>query len=199
MLVLFAVAYITSFSGTGALLLLAVGIPLVFRLRQAWLLFLPVILIAGLPIVQDVPPFSLFLGRLEELSNPLASGSMRLIAPYRLVGDVLVNDPRALFFGFGPGQIEDVSGAVDYAVQDSSWLKLLVEYGLVGTTGFGLFYLYALFRHAPDRLLAFACLVQFLFLGGYLNAFYVQFLHLALVAWPRVRPLPFAERARGDL
>ena len=189
-LALFGVAYLISFSGTGALLLALVGLPLILRLRRPMLLIFPVLALLAAPFLQDVPPFSLFFGRLEELQNPMASGSMRLLAPYWLVADVLLEHPTALLVGFGPGQVDEVIAGLDYAVQDSSWLKLLVEYGLVGTLGFFVFYLWALFRHAPDRLLALACLCQFLFLGGYLNAFYIQFLHMALVAWPRLRPFP---------
>ncbi|MEZ5826488.1 MAG: hypothetical protein R3C97_17695 [Geminicoccaceae bacterium] len=186
-LALFGAAYIVSFSGTGALLLLALALPLAVRLRWWWLLLLPAVFVPLTPFLADIPPFSLFLGRLDELNNPMASGSMRLFGPFWLVADVMLDHPRALFFGFGPGSVENVASALDYAVQDSSWLKLFVEYGLIGTTGFTLFYLHVLFRHAPDRLLAFACLFQFLFLGGYLNAFYIQFLYMALVAWPRIR------------
>ena len=69
---------------------------------------------------------------------------------------------------------------------DTSWLKLLVEYGVIGVGSFFPFYLYALLAHSPDRLLSFAYLAQFLLLGGFLNSFYVQFLYLALVGWPRV-------------
>ncbi|MCB2055412.1 MAG: hypothetical protein KDE35_14365 [Geminicoccaceae bacterium] len=186
MLALFGVAYLSTFSGSGALMLAALGLPLLIRARRQWLLAPAVLCLLAAPLLQDVPPFSFFFGRLEELDRPMASGSMRFIAPYWLVADVLWSDPRTLLFGFGPGSVDEIIAQRDYAVQDSSWLKLLIEYGLVGTVGFFTFYLWVLFRHAPDRLLAFACLFQFLFLGGYLNAYYVQFLHMALVIWPRL-------------
>lgn len=35
-------------------------------------------------------------------------------------------------------------------------------------------------------ILSAACLVQFLFLGGYLLSFYVHFLYLVLVVWPEL-------------
>jgi NADH:ubiquinone oxidoreductase subunit H len=43
-----------------------------------------------------------------------------------------------------------------------------------------------LFARSTNRILSFACLIQFLFLGGFLNSFYVQFLYLCLVVWPVV-------------
>jgi hypothetical protein len=79
-------------------------------------------------------------------------------------------------------------------VLDTSWLKLLVEYGVIGVASFLPFYLYVLFAHSPDRLLSFACLAQFLLIGGYLNSFYAQFLYLALVGWPRITAI-----AKGPL
>lgn len=74
----------------------------------------------------------------------------------------------------------------DYFVQDSSWFKLVVEYGYVAVMFFGLFFVLSLFRKSPDKVLSAACLVQFLFLGGYLLSFYVHFLYLVLVVWPEL-------------
>jgi hypothetical protein len=44
-----------------------------------------------------------------------------------------------LLTGVGPGGMADAVWHFDYAVQDSSWLKLLVEYGLVGGLPFAVF------------------------------------------------------------
>ena len=74
----------------------------------------------------------------------------------------------------------------DYFVQDSSWFKLVVEYGYVAVIFFGLFLVSSLFFKSPDKILSAACLVQFLFLGGYLLSFYVHFLYLVLVVWPEL-------------
>ena len=48
------------------------------------------------------------------------------------------------------------------------------------------FYLFILFYRTPDKSLSFAFLVQSMFLGGYLNSYFVQFLMLVLVGWPRL-------------
>lgn len=185
-LALLGSAYLTTFSGTGAVLLLIVSLPLIVRRRQYWLLLPIAFAIVLLPWLQDVPPFSLFFGRLGEFSNPLSSGSMRFFGPYREINDLLLGHPAALLFGYGPGTSDTMSSLLDYEVLNPSWLKLLLEYGLIGVVSFMPLYLYVLFAQSPDRLLSFACLVQFLLLGGFLNSFYVQFFCLALVGWPRV-------------
>lgn len=185
---LFCVAYLLSFSGTGCIL---IGVTLIFyAIRRGN--FLP-LLAAALSIAviavafHDVPPLSVFFNRLAEFSNGQASGSMRFLAPFRFVDDVLVEHPGWLALGAGPGSIDNAWGILDYKMQDSSWLKLLTEYGIVGAVPFMAFYLYCLFWRSPDLVLSVGCLTQFLLLGGYLNSFYVQFLHMALVGWPRIR------------
>jgi hypothetical protein len=185
-LILLAAAYLTSFSGTGLVLMAIVMLPLILRNRLYWILAVLAILVIIAPILHDVPPFSLFFDRLSEFSNPMSSGSMRFFGPYWFTGDVLFTHPDKLIFGYGPGTVADVMKQVDYDVQDSSWVKLIVEYGLIGTAAFLPFYIYVLFARSGDRLLSFACLVQFLMLGGFLNSFYIQFLHLCLVGWPVV-------------
>lgn len=184
---LFGAAYLTSFSGTGFLLLVGVSLALAVQRRQ----LLPLILVglgvaAVLVLLQDVFPFSVLADRIAEFTNPLSSGSMRFLGPFWFVSDVILSDPRALWFGFGPGSILDLSPMLDYKVQDSSWLKLVAEYGLFGTIPFLTFYLYCLFHRSPNLIVSFACLIQFMFLGGYLNAFYVQFLHMVLAGWPKI-------------
>jgi hypothetical protein len=185
-LALLGAAYVTCFSGTG-LLLLGITAPLFLaRAGQVRLFILACALATVLVLLKDVPPVSYFAGRVTEFSSIHSSGTMRLFGPYWLAGDVLLHDPQALMFGFGPGQVEEVVSRVDYYVQDSSWLKLVIEYGLIGAVGFFILHIYVLFVGSPDRLLSLACLFQFLLLGGFLNSFYIQFLHLALVGWPRV-------------
>jgi len=192
-LAVFAVSYLVSFSGSGILLLVAaIGFSLVQQRKVLPFALLAMGAVAVL-LLRDIPPFSVFLGRLSEFTSTQSSGSARFFAPYWFVHDIVAVRPSTLLFGYGPGRMVTLGNVPDYAVLDSGWLKLLAEYGLVGAVPFLTFYCYCLFRNSPDPLLSFACLFQFLFLGGYLNAFYLQFLHMAFVIWPRVRrPSPEA-------
>ena len=187
-LMVFGVGYLTSFSGTGIMLLGVVSVFFTIARRQVLPILLLGVAAAFIYFLRDVPPFSLFAARVGEFANPQSSGSMRFLAPYWFIHDMLAGRPFVILFGYGPGSWKDLGVMLDYPVLDTGWLKLLAEYGLVGATAFFAFYGYALFHRSPDRLLSFACLIQFLFLGGYLNSFCVQFLHMALVAWPRLAP-----------
>ncbi len=180
---------VLAFSGTG-LLLLAVFLPvlLVASGRSFWL-------VAGLALaavtvwaLADTFPVDYFLARSGEFANPQASASMRFFGPYWAVADVFAGRPALLLTGVGPGGMADAVWHFDYAVQDSSWLKLVVEYGLIGAVPFAVFYGYCLFAGCPDRRLAAALLFQVLFLGGFLLGYHVQFMILALVVWPRLAP-----------
>lgn len=189
----FTSSYLISFSGSGIFLLAAAALFAILQRGRV----LPFALLAGAAVLvfalRDTAPFSIFLDRLGEFRSTQSSGSMRFVAPYWFVHDVIAARPGTLLFGYGPGQMKVLGLPLDYMIEDTGWLKLLAEYGLVGTVPFMVFYCYSLFRRSPDPLLSFACLFQFMFLGGYLNSFYIQFLHMALVIWPRVQPAAAAQ------
>ena len=175
------------FSGTGLVLLTLVGAILAVLQQRIGLIVLAILGFLSVLVFKDVFPFSVFYDRLSDFTNPLASGSGRFIAPYWVIAD-LIDEGRihVLLWGLGPGQLSLIVQFTDYFVQDSSWFKLIVEYGYVAVTFFALFFFVSLFRKSPDKVLSAACLIQFLFLGGYLLSFYVHFLYLALVVWPEL-------------
>lgn len=184
-----AIGLLLAFSGTG-LLLLAVFLPvlLIGSGRGGWLAAGLVPLALGFWAMADTFPVNYFVARLGEFANPQASGSMRFFGPFWAVADLFAGRPDLLLTGVGPGGMADAVWHFDYAVQDSSWLKLIVEYGLMGGVPFAVFYGYCLFAGCPDRRLAAALLFKVLFLGGFLLGYHVQFLVLALVVWPRLGP-----------
>ena len=186
-LVALATGLVLAFSGTG-LVLLAVSLPVLLLAsgRGGWLVVGPVVLAAAGWALADTFPVDYFLARLGEFANPQASASMRFFGPYWAMADVFAGRPDLLLTGVGPGGMADAVWHFDYRVQDSSWLKLIVEYGLIGGLPFAVFYAYCLFAGCPDRRLAAALLFQVLFLGGFLLGYHVQFLILALVVWPRL-------------
>ena len=115
-LALLGSAYLTSFSGTGAILLFIIAAPLMVRSRQYLMLTCLASGIMLLPWLHDIFPFSLFMARIDEFANPLGSGSMRFLGPYWLTWDVMLGHPAALLFGYGPGSVGDIKGSVDYEV-----------------------------------------------------------------------------------
>ncbi|MGI9451924.1 MAG: hypothetical protein ACR2QH_14980, partial [Geminicoccaceae bacterium] len=186
-LLLYLGSMVLCFSGTGFILLALVGTILIVVQRRISLILLGIIGIASIFLFRDFFPFSIFYERLSDFTNPLASGSGRFIAPYWVISDLLQQGrSHILYWGLGPGELKQIVENTDYFVQDSSWFKLLVEYGWVGLAFFMLFFLPSLFAKSPDKILATACLVQFMLLGGYLLSFYVHFLYLVLVVWPEL-------------
>ncbi|MEM7044363.1 MAG: hypothetical protein AAF543_16260, partial [Pseudomonadota bacterium] len=175
------------FSGTGLVLLVVVGAMLVIAQRRIGVVILAIFGFLCTLLFQDIFPFSVFYERLSDFTNPLASGSGRFIAPYWVIGELIAEGRgHVLLWGLGPGQLKLIVEYTDYFVQDSSWFKLVVEYGYVAVMFFALFFITSLFRKSPDKILAAACLIQFLFLGGYLLSFYVHFLYLVLIVWPEL-------------
>lgn len=186
-LFLYLGAMVLCFSGTGFILLAVVGTILIITQRRIALIVLGLLGFASIFVFRDFFPFSIFYERLSDFTNPLASGSGRFIAPYWVISDLLQQGRMyVLSWGLGPGGLKQIVENTDYFVQDSSWFKLLIEYGSVGVACFALFFLPSLFARSPDKILSTACLVQFLFLGGYLLSFYVHFLYLVLVVWPEL-------------
>lgn len=186
-LILYLGSMALCFSGTGLILLTVVGSILVVVQKRIGLIILAILGFLCILLFRDFFPFSIFFDRLSDFTNPLASGSGRFIAPYWVIAD-LIEEGRShvLVWGLGPGQLKMIVQYTDYFVQDSSWFKLVVEYGYVAVIFFGLFFVLSLFHKSPDKVLSAACLVQFLFLGGYLLSFYVHFLYLVLVVWPEL-------------
>jgi len=175
------------FSGTGLVLLALVGTILAITQKRIGLIALAIFGFLSILVFRDVFPFSVFYDRLSDFTNPLASGSGRFIAPYWVIGDLIeAGRSHVLIWGLGPGQLKMIVQYTDYFVQDSSWFKLVVEYGYVAVAFFALFFLLSLYRKSPDKILSTACLIQFLFLGGYLLSFYVHFLYLVLIVWPEL-------------
>ena len=177
------------FSGTGPVLLITVGAVMVIAQGRFGVMFLAILGLASVFIFKDFFPFSVFYERLSDFSNAQSSGSGRFIATYWVIGDLLAEGRYTdLFWGFGPGQLLHVTSNADYFVQDSSWFKLLLEYGVFGSAFFMTFFLISLFRNSPDKIISLACLVQYMLLGGYLLSFYVHFLYLVIAVWPTIIP-----------
>ena len=186
-LVLYLGSMVLCFSGTGLILLAIVGTLSIIVQRRIGIIALGLLGLASIFLFRDFFPFSIFFDRLADFTNPLASGSGRFLAPYWVISDLLQQGRSyVLYWGLGPGELKQIVENTDYFVQDSSWFKLLIEYGYVGLASFALFFLPSLYVKSPDKILSTACLVQFMLLGGYLLSFYVHFLFLVLVVWPEI-------------
>jgi hypothetical protein len=146
--------FLFSFSGTGFIVLgiglMANGISSMGRLKFsqvfAWIIALSV-------------PTLIFLyseygyytvKRISEINQPNTSGYHRFIAPYQAVWNHLkYGELNDIVFGFGPGLVDDRAvKLVDSGFHASPFVKVFLEYGLIGTIGYTIFIL-NLFFYKP--------------------------------------------------
>jgi hypothetical protein len=183
----FAAGVFLSFSGTGIMLLLVIA-PLILLRRQNFAL-LALGLFAGIIVLTagEALFVSAFTDRIQSFSNTQSSAYARFVAPVVLFLDMVHTGGVHLLFGYGAGTMDVVTGSTDFESHDTSWIKLVHEYGIVGAAAFLSFYVPALVKRAPSPLLAAAFLVEFLFLGGYLLSPYIQIITVVLGVWPRLQ------------
>jgi hypothetical protein len=128
------------------------------------------VFVVGLLATGIVDP-SVFLSRVGEFQETQASGFQRFISPFWLAAEHFdTGTLQALLFGSGPGTTDAfvVRNWVWYATIAGTWIKLLYEYGLIGSFVFACFFLSCFRRVLCPRLLMAAMLFYFLFLGGLL-------------------------------
>jgi len=182
-LFLLAFGYLLSYSGTGLMTLL-VCLPLASlvrgrAMRYSLLLF---IFVFGLAITGLVD-LSVFVGRMGEFEDTRASGHGRFIGPFWLLGDYLhLASVRELLIGSGPGTTAEFTGQFRFwytGGMTATWIKLLYEYGLIGSFVFILF-LVACCRRTPcPIIIVVAIFLSYVFLGG--NLISTPFLAIMIV------------------
>ncbi|HEY4134829.1 MAG TPA: hypothetical protein VGO34_06405 [Alphaproteobacteria bacterium] len=193
-LALYAAAMVVSYSGTG-LLLMGLFLPYILWRRGNPTIFLigavgVVILMAAAASLN----LDTMVNRLGEFSAPESSGFARFVSPFYLFRDFM-ETPSAVLFGLGPGSIDKIiaeSSYKGYAAHDPTWIKAVVEYGVIAGALVILYVVAAFFKGAANKGLATALLVLCLFLGGYLLNPIMHFLFVALTVWPNaMRPRRF--------
>jgi hypothetical protein len=185
-LALYAAAMIVSYSGTG-IILLALFLPGVLLKRgNTALLGAGFVLVLILGMVGGALDLDMLTNRIGEFSSTESSGFARFISPYYLIRDFLVDTPSDLIFGLGPGAIERIETEASsraYLAHDPSWIKLILEYGLISAMVFLAFISTALFQGSRNRTLSWAVMFLYLFLGGYFLNGFMHCLFASMLAW----------------
>jgi hypothetical protein len=193
-LLLYAAAMVLSYSGTGLMLLFMFLPWTLMRRSSAGLLMAGIVLLSALVFLSGAIDLSALIDRVGEFSSTNSSGFARFISPFLMLRDFVLVSPGKMLFGLGPGSIEGVEKAATtlaYLSHDPTWIKVVLEYGLIAATLFFTFIASAFFQGSRDRMLAAALLFFYLFLGGYLLNGFVNCLFMALVVW---HSQPFAAR-----
>lgn len=188
---------VTSYSGTGMVLVAFFGaIPFLALIfadnRYSRFAIAGVMLaLAGAMIFWEQLNLGMLLGRTAEFSDPRSSGFARFTAGGLMFQNFIENKPLTLLFGAGPGmaeiytQLDEVTEAFA-----SAWIKLLVEYGILGFTAFSAFYLYCVYTTTRSAWLALAFYFQFMVLDGGLLVPQLAFAALMMGCLVRLKPAP---------
>jgi hypothetical protein len=181
---LYLVALLSSFSGTGVLALAVtmfiVGLTSPSQIHRTILIgVMGVIVTAGCALAFP-EQFATLTAR---ASGQDASAHLRYGLQLEAIR-TLIGDPRALF-GFGPGAADGFAprGTMGPA------LKLLFDYGLIGTLAFVIFFLAAVWRSKRPAI-SIVCLTIFILGGGNLLFPPILFLIALLCIWGQ--PVPTA-------
>jgi hypothetical protein len=198
-LICLAFGFLLSYSGTGmALLLLFLPLTGLFRGR-ALIYGLFVVAFAIILVITGVVDISVFMSRLGEFTDPRGSGFVRFIGPFWLVSDYLHwGWVRQILFGNGPGTTGAFAGQDRFwysGGMTGTWIKLLYEYGLIGSFVFILFLAACFRRTFCPLIIVGALLFTYVFLGG--NVLSTPYLALMIVLLTLNWPDPRTRRVGG--
>jgi hypothetical protein len=129
--------FLLAYSGTGMMILL-LFLPLAcLRDRRAGLAALLVVMSAFGLSAAGVIDLSFFQGRVGEFENTKASGFLRFVAPFLLAGTQFdTASLQALLIGSGPGTAKYFNSNSTVWITGaftSTWFKLFIEYGVIGS------------------------------------------------------------------
>lgn len=162
-----ALALVVSYSGSG---LLALGVAMLFPLGQRTLLRVFGALTIGaivFVLLGDALNLSYTLGRVGEFEAGATQSSAycRFIAPGKIVAEQIDSDVWTTVVGHGPGTMQKL-----FDTCETTYGKLLFEYGLVGTIALVALILAAVNRSSAPIRIRVVLVVQWLLLGGSLLA-----------------------------
>ncbi len=189
----FVLGLFLSFSGTGLMLLMAIGPLILARRRSIGLFSLCVVVAIGVIAAGETLFVQAFTSRVASFGSDQSSAYARFLSPFVILHRMVAEGGIHLLFGNGAGTMTSVMLSTDFESHDTSWIKLVEEYGVLTAVPFFAYYGYALFKQSPSISLAAAFLFQFLFLGGYLLSPYIHIPAIILAAWPRIPPIANAD------
>lgn len=180
-------ALLLSYSGTG-LLTLAFG--LMFPLGRRTIVRGIVLAVGGLLVfglLGSVLNLSVTTSRIHEFSAEGSSGYARFVAPFIFIIEYANSTPWSLLIGHGPGSTSRSAAFVSFAYQvsESTWNKLVFEYGILGFLSLTGLVFYSLIRARGSAELAAAlCLGWIILWGGVmLNADALCIVYVLLGIW----------------
>ncbi len=194
-LLLYVVALVMTYSGTG-LVVLAICLPLLVIQRQRSDLIMAAGLI-GLVLILFAPfvNLDLFVERFNEFDNPKSSGFERFVGAFYLFDQFLWTDVWRGLFGIGAGTYWPYSQAAIMPAHEMAHSKIIFEFGVIGATIHFTFLTFCIFKSQAPFLIRLAIFITF-----FMNGLYTVLSHamaLTLLMWPGP-PDPRAARLLRD-
>ncbi len=158
---LLVASLVSTFSGTGILIVLA---SLLFLSHRRALISVLLVAAAAVALVEASGYGEAFASRLAELSEPGTSGHERFIAPFTAMAGPLDETPRTLLFGHGAGQVTNIDNGLD--ANYSAIPKVGLEYGFVGLAAFAVMWLTMFQGLGMNRILVIALILYYFVASG---------------------------------
>jgi hypothetical protein len=162
-----ALAIVVSYSGSG---LLALGVALLFPLGQRTLQRVLAVIVVGIIVyvlLGDVLNLTYTVGRIGEFEPGATKSSAycRFILPAKVASEQIDSDLWTALLGHGPGTMQKM-----FDTCETTYGKVLFEYGLFGAIAFAALILAAVNRAGAPIRVRVVLIVQWLLLGGSLLA-----------------------------
>lgn len=196
---LYAVALLSSFGGTGTLLVLATAPFLLAQLPRKYTLAIVLAAPMLLIVAAQIGVLDNFTERVTEFGQEKSSGYNRFVLPAMTAAEALGRDGLGGLFGSGAGTIPagDPSKGGFNGFAWSPYAKVIYEYGLVGFLIWLPLTLVAIFNRGIPFVICWIAFLQYNFLNGALNVplhtVYCYLLAAGYVMLPTAKPRPRAD------
>lgn len=185
MLGLFLFCLLVSYSGTG---LICIGVALLFPLGLKTVVRVGLVALAGLLVyfvLGDALNLSFIVNRIGEFGSTNSSAGQRFVGPLLTIIDQFSSTDTvwSAFVGNGPGA--GARMAFQYEVAGSTWIRLMLDYGLIGTVLFLTFFLRVINQYPSPVELRVAIFVFWFITGdGLLTASAPAIVFILAGLWP---------------
>ncbi len=190
---LFSVALLSSFGGTGTLLVLASSPFLLAKLPRKYTVAILVAVPFLLVIAAQIGVLDNFTGRVEEFGQEKSSGYNRFVLPAVTAVEALGREGLGGLLGSGAGSIPagDPSKGGFNGFAWSPYAKVVYEYGLIGFLLWLPLTAYAIFNRGIPFLICWIAFLQYNFLNGSLNVpLHTVYCYILAAGYVMMRPAP---------
>jgi hypothetical protein len=177
----FCAGFVVAYSGTG-LLMLSAALPVLIIAEKRYDI-LAYLLVLGILMLALAKPLGLevFLDRANEFGSTRSSGYMRYVGGVHLFDQYLWPYPKRALFGMGSGMMFRSTPWPLFFVAETGWVKILIEFGLVGFVTYFGFLFFCIFS-SRQSLTVRACVAVTPLLSGILDP-WSHALMLGLLVW----------------